>query len=138
MKPSNFLIRPWDSVLNNFQSEIVALNIMKILARTDNIFRELSWEEYHTERLKDGDYKDSEKEYFDRVISYCTHMERACLFSPDWTQAYVGATKASKKQLPLYTEEQILSLLETLRIKLGLYSLYDNSYPAQWIKDYLK
>lgn len=37
-----------------------------------------------------------------------------------------------------YSLDQIKELLETLRIKLGIFSLYDRSYIDKWIKEYLK
>lgn len=37
----------------------------------------------------------------------------------------------------LYSEKDILELLETLRIKLGLYGLYDDKSPKKWMDNYL-
>lgn len=84
MKPENFIKHPWDSVLQGCEYEVIAVNIMKILKRTGNEFRPLSWEEYKKERLKDSDFREREKEYFDKVIPYCTCPEMAKLFSKDW------------------------------------------------------
>ena len=53
MKPSDFLEYPWNSVTKNSEYETIALNIMVILKRTGDEFRELSFDEYKTERLKD-------------------------------------------------------------------------------------
>jgi hypothetical protein len=43
MKPSNLKNHPYDSRLQNNESETVARNIMVILSRTGNEFRLLSW-----------------------------------------------------------------------------------------------
>jgi hypothetical protein len=84
MKPSNFTKFPWNSVLEKSESETVAQNIMKILKRTGNIFRELSWEEYKSERQKDGNFSDIEKSYFDEVIKFCKSADTAKCFSKTW------------------------------------------------------
>lgn len=84
-KPSNFTKYPWNSALKTAESEIVAQNIMKILERTGNTWRELSWIEYKKERLKDGNFSDREKEYFKQVINYCINPDTAVLFSKEWT-----------------------------------------------------
>lgn len=82
--PSNFTVQPIASVLRKSEAETIARNIMVILERTGNTFRNLSWEEYKEERLKDGHFTESEKKYFDQVIDYCASAETARLFSPAW------------------------------------------------------
>jgi len=86
MNPSDFSkIKPWNSIFHKSEAETIALNIMKILARTGNKFRELSYEEYEKERIKDGNYADwAEKPYFEMVIKYCSSAEMAKKFSLDW------------------------------------------------------
>jgi len=84
MKPSNFATFPWMSILKNSESEVVALNIMRILKRTGDEFRPLSWTEYKEERMKDGNFSVVEKPYFDKVISYCKSADTAALFSKVW------------------------------------------------------
>lgn len=84
MKPSDFVKAPMDSVLQSFESETVAVNIMVILKRTGDVFRPLGWSEYKEERLKDGQFSDSERPYFEQVIDYCRQPETAVLFSPVW------------------------------------------------------
>lgn len=84
MKPSDFIIYPWSSVAGKAESETIALNIMKILKRTGNEFRDLSFDEYKEERLKDGNYSDMEKPYFDSVIKYCKSESSARSFSKSW------------------------------------------------------
>ena len=84
MKPSNFTSYPWSSVLQNSESETIALNVMKILSRTGNEFRPITWEEYKEERLKDGYFSDREKSIFENVIPYCKSADTAVLFSKSW------------------------------------------------------
>lgn len=84
MKPSNYTTHPWNSVLQNSESETIAVNIMVILKRTGDTFRDLSWEEYKEERLKDKNFSEREKNYFDKVIDYCKSSETAKLFSKSW------------------------------------------------------
>jgi hypothetical protein len=86
MHPSTFAVFPWSSVLQNSQSEQIAKNIMVILGRTRDIFRPLSWEEYKEERLKDGQFTEGERYYFDKVIKYCQSAETAVLFSRSWAE----------------------------------------------------
>ena len=86
MNPSNFTIFPSDSVLRNYESEKIAHNIMVILARTGNTFRDLTWWEYRAERQADGHFTESERIYFDRVIGYCHSQETAILFSSVWAE----------------------------------------------------
>lgn len=102
MKPNNFTNYPWNSILQNFASEKVAQNIMKILKRTGNEFRKLSFEEYKAERLKDGNYTDNEEYHFYEVIMWCANEQTASLFCKKWakeeeeqlyyvrTEGYVG------------------------------------------------
>lgn len=84
MEPSDFKNEPFNSVLSNSESETVARNIMVILSRTGNTFRLLSWEEYMAERQKDGNFTQSEKQYFDRVVGFCVTAESAKAFCPTW------------------------------------------------------
>lgn len=78
--------QPWDSVLQNSESEVVARNIMIILARTGNQFRMLTWEEYFFERHHDGNFNYLEERYFDLVIDYFKSADTARLFSPVWKE----------------------------------------------------
>ncbi len=84
MKPSNFTSYPWSSVLQNSESETIAQNVMKVLKRTGDEFRPLSWEEYKEERLKDGNFSDREKSIFENVIPYCKSADTAVLFCKTW------------------------------------------------------
>lgn len=86
MKPSDFRKEfPWDSVFKKAEYEQIALNIMTILKRTKDEFRDLSWKEYKEERLKDVEFvSENEKEIFNNVIQYCTTEEKARKFSLKW------------------------------------------------------
>lgn len=85
MKPSDFAkIKPMDSVLRKSEAETVAQNIMVILKRTGDEFRELTFDEYTYERLKDGGYSDAEVSYFDKVIKFCKSADAARCFSKAW------------------------------------------------------
>jgi len=84
MKPSNCLTHPYDSVFENHETEEVARNIMVILSRTGDSFRRLSWEEYETHRVKDGNFSQTEKRYFERIVGMCASEESARAFSEAW------------------------------------------------------
>lgn len=83
-KPSDFTKFPCGSVLQKCETEQIAVNIMVILERTGNTFRELSWNEYRVEREKDGRFTEGEKPYFKDVIGYCASPLTAALFSKVW------------------------------------------------------
>lgn len=83
--PSQFLNFPIGSILSKSEYETVARNIMVILFRTGNVFRELSFDEYRAERLKDQNFTESEKIYFDKVSYLSLGNEKEITsFSPEW------------------------------------------------------
>lgn len=82
--PSDFTNYPWNSVLQKSEAETIACNVMKILKRTGNIWRELSNEEYKEERLKDGRWSDSEFQYLEQVKPYTVSATTASKFSKEW------------------------------------------------------
>ena len=84
--PADFCVYPWSSVTKNSESETVAVNIMKILKRNGNTWRELPFEEYEEERKEDGDYSEREKYIFEGVRGYCKSVDTATLFSKTWTE----------------------------------------------------
>ena len=86
MKPSDFTEHPYNSLLKKSEPETIARNIMVILKRTGNTFRRLDWDKYKDERLKDGNFTESEHAYFDKVSPYCTSAEQAAKFSPTWAE----------------------------------------------------
>lgn len=85
MNPSQFITYPWSSVYGKAECETIAMNIMVILKRTGDIFRDLSFDEYKKERLKDGNFTESEKGYFEQVIGYCKSADTAKSFSKSWS-----------------------------------------------------
>lgn len=82
--PKDFTWFPTNSLRENWESEQIAQNIMRILARTGNTWRSLPWSEYKSERLKDGNFTQSERGFFDEVVKYTESPERAQSFSPSW------------------------------------------------------
>lgn len=89
MKPSTFTIKPMGSTLQKSEYETIARNIMAILQRTGDTFRELTWEEYKEERLKDGYFNEGERSYFDKVCYLANGDKESILrFSPSWREAY--------------------------------------------------
>lgn len=86
-------IDPMDSIFRKRESEIVAKNIMVILSRTGNKWRELSWDEYKKERLKDGDFSEEEKYFFDQVKKFCNSEENAYGVSSAWKNMVTDMTK---------------------------------------------
>lgn len=85
--PSHFKnTSPMGSVIGKSEAETVARNIMVILSRTGDVFRPLSWDEYKTERMKDGNFSEKERRYFDQVIGYCKSADTAVLFCPGWAE----------------------------------------------------
>lgn len=80
-------IFPAASIFQNHESEVVALNIMTILRRTGNKFRDLSWEEYTKERKKDGNFTVREEKYFKKVVESCVSEEKARKFCQGWREA---------------------------------------------------
>ncbi len=93
MLPSNFKKHPYNSVMNKSEAETIAQNIMVILSRTGDEFRPLSWDEYKTERLKDDDFTEREKAYFDKVVPWCSSVELALQFSPTWREQHEETSK---------------------------------------------
>jgi len=85
--PSDFAkIFPYSSVARSNETETVARNIMVILSRTGNVWRELSWKEYTEQRDIDGNWSQREKFYFDKAVDYCKSADTAKLFSGEWNQ----------------------------------------------------
>lgn len=85
MKPSDIKnIHPWNSVKQKSEYETVARNIVIILAKTGDEWRELTYEEYEKYRLTDGNYSLGEKKYFNEVVGFCSAPSNARLFSESW------------------------------------------------------
>lgn len=92
-----FTSYPWDSVLQKSECETIARNIMIILKQTGDIFRDLKWGEYKKERLKDGGFTQSEKEYFDQAIPHCKSADTARNFSKVWEKSYNDNSEISSQ-----------------------------------------
>jgi len=84
--PNDLRVQPMSSVTKNSESETIAMNIMIILGSNGNEFRKLSYSEYKQRRLDDGNFSESEKIFFDRVIEYTLSLESAALFSNVWKE----------------------------------------------------
>ena len=83
MKPSNFKnASTMGSIFRRSEHETVAKNVMKILARTGDTFRLLSWDEYKAERQKDGNFSERESGFFNDVANYCASSHGAAAFCP--------------------------------------------------------
>lgn len=86
MNPSDFTKHPYNSVLGKSEAETIARNIMIILKRTGDEFRLLSWNEYKSERLKDGGFTERERSYFDQVVGFCVSEHSAKAFCSTWNK----------------------------------------------------
>lgn len=87
MKPSDFKIQPWSSRAGKSEAETVARNIMNILARTGDEWRELPWDEYRIARFDDSaSTRDMilEEPYFNEVVRFTMSEAAAREFSPTW------------------------------------------------------
>lgn len=94
MKPSDFSKKStMGSITKRREPEVIAANVMKILARTGDAFRLLSWEEYATERQKDGNFTERERPFFDEVARYCASSHGAAAFCPDWAAVAMTTTE---------------------------------------------
>jgi hypothetical protein len=82
--PSNYTSFAFGSILQKSEAETIARNIMVILFRTGNEWRRLEWDEYKSERLKDGQFTEAEREWFDKVIDYTVCPENADKFCSEW------------------------------------------------------
>lgn len=101
MNPSDFSgVWPWSSVFQKSEAEQIAINLMRILKRTGDKWRELKWEEYAEIRKadeakavsEDPKYRYNfsewaEKPHFDQVSRFCVSEEAAKSFSPAWNNA---------------------------------------------------
>ena len=86
-KPSAFKEWPWNSVVQQSEAEQVAINILVILRRTCDTWRDLSLEEYKANRLKDGGFSEREEGLFKTVYPLVCSVEKARKFAPAWANA---------------------------------------------------
>ena len=84
---------PFGSITQKTESEVIALNIAKILSSRGNSFRLLAWEEYAESRKADGasewDLR-GERHYFEVVAPYLETAEGAAKFSSLWAELLLG------------------------------------------------
>lgn len=80
--PSDFTNHPFDSLVQSFNAEIVACNIMKIMKKKGNKWEKLTWEKYKEERQVN--FHEEEKDYFEKVVEHCVSPEKAKMFSKAW------------------------------------------------------
>jgi uncharacterized Zn finger protein len=84
LRPRDFVAVPDGSIFPSTEHEIIASNIMKILARTDNRFRPITWDEYWSESSKDRSQVTDDPGVFFQVVVHCISAEQAVLVSPVW------------------------------------------------------
>lgn len=85
--PSNYCSQPMGSIEQKSETEVIARNIMVMLKRTGDVFREFTFEEYKKIRLEDDAidwHVDGEKPYFEVAINYCKSPETANKFCTNW------------------------------------------------------
>ncbi len=84
--PKDFASKfPYDSIFRQNEPEIIANNIMVIMAHTDNVWRQVAWEEYREVRIRDGNFNEEmERTQFNRVAPYTTTARTALEFCPTW------------------------------------------------------
>lgn len=92
MNPSTFQVFPMESVMQKCEAEIIAANIIRILVRTGDTWRTLTWDEYKEERMKDAGkpgagFSDRERGYFDSVLEYTVSEGAARTFCKGWELA---------------------------------------------------
>ena len=88
--PSNYTSYPMGSVSQNSETETIARNIMVILSKSGDTFRELSFDEYQKARIEDGaTISDTlgEKPYFEKCVGYCVSSDKADSFENGWYTA---------------------------------------------------
>lgn len=94
MKPSEFSTKStMGSIAKRHEPEVIAVNVMKILARNGDTFRLLSWEEYAAERQEDGNFTERERPYFDQVVNYCASSHGAAAFCPGWAEVAMALAR---------------------------------------------
>lgn len=84
---------PFGSIAQNTETEIIAMNIAKILSGRGDTFRLLTWEEYVEWRKADGatDYDcQIEHRYFEVAAPYLETAEEAAKFSDMWAKLLQG------------------------------------------------
>ncbi len=94
MRPS-FLTKqfPMDSITQKTETEVIAMNVAKILSHRGDVFRRLVWEEYVEVREEDGATNwdlSIERKYFDVAAPYLETAMDAASFSSLWRDILKG------------------------------------------------
>lgn len=97
LKPSHFLSRPMNSLLQESEAETIAWNIMIIRDRLGGKWS-LTLEEYRIERKKDGRYNTREEIYFEKVYPLIKDPSGAMTFAPAWARAAKEAIDQQTKK----------------------------------------
>ena len=77
MKPSDFAKSSPSCGFGKAEPEWVAQRIMTVLARTGDVFREMTKEEYLRERKKDGNSTFLDERYFEFAWPHCSNLVAA-------------------------------------------------------------
>lgn len=94
MKPSLLKKQfPFGSIAQKTETEVVAMNVVKILSNRGDTFRLLTWEEYVESRKADGatDWDcQIEQRYFEIAAPYLETATNAATFSDMWAKLLQG------------------------------------------------
>ena len=94
MKPSRLKKQfPFGSITQNTETEIVAMNVVKILSSRGDTFRLLTWEEYVESRKADGATEwdcQIEHRYFEVAAPYLETAKKAATFQYQWEKILQG------------------------------------------------
>lgn len=84
--PADYISYPWGSILNSTEHEMIARDIMVILYKTGNVFREISFDEYKKEKTKitKNIINASEESRFMQVVNFCKNPYMANSFCKNW------------------------------------------------------
>lgn len=94
------------SIYQNCEREIVARNIVTILAREGDTWRQLDEKTYVKHRKKDGEWSEGERFIFQEIVGDITSFIDAVALSPSWARVAKAAQKAFAAQGPLQSAEQ--------------------------------
>ena len=94
MKPSLLKKQfPFGSIAQKTETEVIAMNIAKILSSRGDAFRLLTWEEYIESRKADGATDHDcqiEHRYFEVAAPYLETAMNAATFSDMWAKLLQG------------------------------------------------
>lgn len=100
MKPSLLKKQfPFGSIAQKTETEVIAMNVVKIPSNRGDVFRLLTWEEYVEQRKADGatDYDcQIERRYFEVAAPYLETAEKAATFQYQWAKLLQGKQDESQ------------------------------------------